>query len=141
VLDVDRRRTMEAEITSRAVEFINRNASTGKPFFAYVPFSLVHMPTFPNLEFAGRTGNGDWADCLAEMDYRTGQILDAIKQSKTTRSSSSPATMARRRPTLGRVMGRRSRSEDHPRVGGELQEVPPIKLGTPDPYTPEPVSR
>src|SRR3984893_6830258 len=79
-LDVDNRRTMEAEITSRAVEFIKRNASTGKPFFAYVPFSLVHMSTLPNLEFAGRTGNGDWADCLAEMDYRTGQILDAIKQ-------------------------------------------------------------
>ena len=38
------------------------------------------MPTLPNPEFAGKTGNGDWADCLAEMDYRTGQILDAIKQ-------------------------------------------------------------
>ena len=79
-LDVDNRRTMEAEITSRAVAFIKRNASAGKPFFAYIPFSLVHMPTLPNLEFAGRTGNGDWADCLAEMDFRTGQILDAIKQ-------------------------------------------------------------
>ena len=80
VLDVDRRRTMDAEIASRAVEFIKRNASAGKPFYAYVPFAQVHMPTLPNLEFAGRTGNGDWADCLAEMDYRTGQILDAIKQ-------------------------------------------------------------
>ena len=80
VLDVDRRRTMEAEITSRAVEFIKRNASTGKPFYAYIPFSLVHMPTLPNPEFAGKTGNGDWADCLAEMDYRAGQVLDAIKQ-------------------------------------------------------------
>jgi arylsulfatase A-like enzyme len=79
-LDVDNRRTMEAEITSRAVQFIKRNASAGKPFFAYIPFSLVHMPTLPNLEFAGKTGNGDWADCLAEMDFRTGQILDAIKQ-------------------------------------------------------------
>ena len=78
-LDVDNRRTMEAEITSRAVQFIKRNADAGKPFFAYVPFSLVHMPTLPNPEFAGKTGNGDWADCLAEMDYRTGQILDAIK--------------------------------------------------------------
>ena len=79
-LNVDRRRTMEAEITSRAVEFIKRNAKAGKPFFAYVPFSLVHMPTLPNPEFAGKTGNGDWADALAEMDYRTGQILDAIKE-------------------------------------------------------------
>jgi arylsulfatase A-like enzyme len=80
VLDLDRRRTLEAEITDRAVEFIKRNASAGKPFYAYVPFSLVHMPTLPHPEFAGKTGNGDWADCLAEMDYCTGQILDAIKQ-------------------------------------------------------------
>jgi arylsulfatase A-like enzyme len=80
VLDVDQRRTMEAEITRRTVEFIKRQAGTDKPFYAYVPFSLVHMPTLPNPEFAGRTGNGDWADCLAEMDHRAGQILDAIKE-------------------------------------------------------------
>src|SRR6516162_3043656 len=79
-LDLDHRRMMEKEITSRAVAFIKKNASAGKPFFAYVPFSLVHMPTLPNPEFAGKTGNGDWADCLAEMDFRTGQILDAIKE-------------------------------------------------------------
>ena len=79
-LDLDRRRAMEKEITTRAIEFIKRIAHSGKPFFAYVSFSLFHMPTLPNPEFAGRTGNGDWADCLAEMDYRTGQILDAIKE-------------------------------------------------------------
>ena len=79
-LDLNNRRTMEAEITSRAVEFIKRNASAGKPFYAYVSSSMVHMPVLPNPEFAGKTGNGDWADCLAEMDYRTGQILDAIKE-------------------------------------------------------------
>ena len=71
---------MEAEITTRAVEFIKRNATAAKPFYAYVSFSLVHMPTLPHPEFAGKTGNGDWADALAEMDYRTGQILDAIKE-------------------------------------------------------------
>src|SRR5215471_1523221 len=79
-LDVENRKTMEAEITKRAVDFIKRNASANKPFFAYVSFSLVHFPTLPNPEFIGRTGNGDWADCLAEMDYRTGQILEAIKE-------------------------------------------------------------
>jgi arylsulfatase len=79
-LDLDHRRTMEKEITTRAVAFIKKNASAGKPFFAYVSFSLVHQPTLPNPEFAGKTGNGDWADCLAEMDFRTGQILDAIKE-------------------------------------------------------------
>jgi arylsulfatase A-like enzyme len=78
-LDLEHKRNMEAEITTRAVQFIKRNASAGKPFFAYVSFSLFHMPTLPNREFVGKTGNGDWADCLAEMDHRTGQILDALK--------------------------------------------------------------
>jgi arylsulfatase A-like enzyme len=80
VLNLETRRTMEAEITDRAVAFIKRNATAGKPFYAYVSSSMMHMPTLPNPEFVGKTGNGDWADCLAEMDYRTGQILDAIKQ-------------------------------------------------------------
>jgi arylsulfatase A-like enzyme len=80
-LTLDTRRTMEAEITSRAIDFIKRNAVAHKPFYAYVSSSMVHMPTLPNPEFAGKTGNGDWADTLAEMDYRTGQILDAIHDS------------------------------------------------------------
>jgi arylsulfatase A-like enzyme len=79
-LDVEKRRGMEKEITDRAIEFIKRNAKLNKPFYAYVSFSMVHLPTIPSVEFAGKTGNGDWADCLAEMDYRTGQILDAIKE-------------------------------------------------------------
>ncbi len=80
VLDVEQRRLMEAEITRRCIDFMRRQTKLGKPFFAYVSFSLVHFPTLPNPEFAGKTGNGDWADCLAEMDHRTGQILDAIKE-------------------------------------------------------------
>jgi arylsulfatase len=79
-LTLEARRTMEAEITNRAVAFIKRNAAARKPFYAYVSSSMVHMPTFPNPEFVGKTGNGDWADTLAEMDYRTGQILDAIHE-------------------------------------------------------------
>lgn len=78
-LDLERHRRMDAEITTRAVEFIRRQASSGKPFFAYVSLRLLHMPTLPNPEFAGKTGNGDWADCLTELDHRTGQILDAIQ--------------------------------------------------------------
>src|SRR6266481_6733346 len=56
-LDLERHRRMDAEITTRAVEFIRRQASSGKPFFAYVSLRLLHMPTLPNPEFAGKTGN------------------------------------------------------------------------------------
>ncbi len=78
-LNLQARLTMEAGITDHAVAFIQKNAREGTPFFAYVSSSMVHMPVLPNPEFAGKTGNGDWADCLAEMDARTGQILDAIR--------------------------------------------------------------
>jgi len=41
---------------------------------------MIQRPAVPNPEFVGKTGNGDRADCLAEADYRTGQILDAIEE-------------------------------------------------------------
>src|SRR4029450_8740819 len=31
-------------------------------------------------EFVGKTGNGDWADCLTETDFRVEQILNAVKE-------------------------------------------------------------
>jgi hypothetical protein len=37
-----------------------------------------HLPTLPNPAFVGKTGNGDWADMLAEMDHNVGQMLDAV---------------------------------------------------------------
>jgi arylsulfatase len=36
------------------------------------------LPTLPHPDFDGKTGNGHYADVTAEMDYRAGQILDAI---------------------------------------------------------------
>jgi arylsulfatase A-like enzyme len=78
-LDLERHRRMDQEITSRAVGFIKRQASSGRPFFAYVSLRLLHMPTSPHPEFIGKTGNGNLADCLSELDHRTGQILDAIR--------------------------------------------------------------
>lgn len=78
-LDLASKRTLDEELAERATAFIKSNASAGRPFFAYIPFSLPHMPTQPNPDFAGKTGNGSWADSLAEIDHRAGQVLDALK--------------------------------------------------------------
>lgn len=59
---------------------MSRSVKSGKPFFAYVPFTLVHVPAEPHPDFDGATGNGRWADVLTEVDYRAGQVLDAIDQ-------------------------------------------------------------
>jgi arylsulfatase len=80
VYDVRARRMIDTEVTRRAVDFIRRSAGDKRPFFAYVPFTLVHYPTLPHPDFAGKTGNGDWADSLAEMDHHVGQIVDAIEE-------------------------------------------------------------
>jgi len=80
VYDLEQRRLIDAEITRRTIDFMKRNAQSGKPFYAYVPFTLVHFPTLPNKKFEGKTGFGDFPDAPAEMDARVGQILDAIDQ-------------------------------------------------------------
>lgn len=80
VYDLEQRRLIDAEITRRTIDFMRRNAQAKQPFYAYVPFTLVHFPTLPNQKFAGKTGNGDFPDALAEMDTNVGEILDAVDQ-------------------------------------------------------------
>jgi arylsulfatase len=78
VYDLEQRRRIDAEITRRSVAFIERQAGSGAPFFACVSFTQPHLPTEPNPAFKGRTGHGDWADMLAELDANVGQVLDAV---------------------------------------------------------------
>jgi arylsulfatase len=78
VYDLAQRRLIDAEITRRTIAFMQRSVQSGKPFYAYVPFTLVHFPTLPHPQFAGTTGFGDFPDALAEMDAHVGEILDAI---------------------------------------------------------------
>lgn len=78
VYDTVQRRLIDAEITRRSVSFIENQSAAGKPFFAYVALTQPHLPTEPNPAFKGKTGNGDWADMLAEMDANVGRILDAV---------------------------------------------------------------
>jgi arylsulfatase len=79
IYDLDARRRIDGELTERAIAFMRRNYAAGRPFFAYVPLTQLHYPTLPHPDFAGKTGAGDFADSLAEMDYRAGEMLDAVK--------------------------------------------------------------
>ena len=72
----------EKYIIPKTVEFIKRNAAAKKPFFVYIGYSEVHFPVIANPNFAGKSTQrgGLFADVIAEMDFRVGQILDAIKE-------------------------------------------------------------
>ena len=78
VFDLEMRRRIDADLVERARTFIRRNASAGMPFFAYVPLTQLHFPTIPHRDFAGRTGAGDFADSMVEMDHRVGQLIDEV---------------------------------------------------------------
>ncbi len=82
VYDAEARREIDLEVTAKTIDFMKRSVQAGKPFFAYVPLTQVHLPTEPSKQFAGKTGNGDWADVLAQMDWCVGQILDAVAELK-----------------------------------------------------------
>jgi len=76
--DLETRRTVDREATERAVAFMTRSARARKPFFLYLPFTLIHFPTLPHPDFAGKTGAGDIGDAMAEMDRNVGVVLDAL---------------------------------------------------------------
>jgi arylsulfatase A-like enzyme len=59
---------------------MTRQVKAGKPFFAYVPYTMPHFPVTPAPEFDGKTGNGFWADALAQMDAYTGELVDTVEK-------------------------------------------------------------
>jgi arylsulfatase len=38
----------------------------------------MHIPVVPRDEYKGKSGNGDWADCLLELDGDFGEFLDRV---------------------------------------------------------------
>ena len=78
-LTVEVRRNIDVEYMQRAKAFLRRSTEAGKPFFLYFNHSMLHLPTIPRAEFKGKTGHGEWADSLLELDTDFGTLLDYLK--------------------------------------------------------------
>jgi arylsulfatase len=72
----------EKYIVPKTVDFIKSNAAANKPFYVYVGYSEIHPPMIPNPDYANKSTahSGIFADCIAEMDDRVGQIMDAVNE-------------------------------------------------------------
>ena len=77
-LTFDLKRNCDAEYKKRALRFIEQQAAAKRPFFLYFNHSLMHIPVVPRDEYRGKSGNGNWADCLLELDGDFGEFLDKI---------------------------------------------------------------
>jgi arylsulfatase A-like enzyme len=64
--------------TEHAVSFIDRHKD--KPFLLYVPHTMVHVPLAVSDKFKDKSGAGLFGDCVMELDWSVGQILDALKR-------------------------------------------------------------
>ena len=72
--------SLTARYTDKAVDFINTNAGA-KPFFLYMAHTFPHIPLAASDRFKGKSGKGLYGDCIQELDWSTGQIMDALKSS------------------------------------------------------------
>lgn len=76
--NLDSRRRIDEALVNRSLDFMRRQHAAKQPFFLYLPLTHLHFPTLPHRDFEGRTGHGDFADSMVEMDHRVGQVLDEL---------------------------------------------------------------
>jgi len=62
--------------TNNVISFIQNNST--QPFFAYVAYNMPHVVLAATPPFIGSTGNGIYADIMAEIDHSVGRILDTL---------------------------------------------------------------
>ncbi|MDF1753574.1 MAG: sulfatase [Verrucomicrobiales bacterium] len=63
--------------TDEAIAFIEQNQE--KPFFAYVPYTMVHTRLDASKDFKGKSPRGLYGDTVEEIDFSCGRILDTLK--------------------------------------------------------------
>jgi arylsulfatase len=57
---------------------MRRQVAADTPFFLFIPYTQTHMPVTAHPDFKGKTGNGDFADVLAQLDVYVGRVLDEV---------------------------------------------------------------
>ncbi|MFB3902144.1 MAG: arylsulfatase [Acidobacteriota bacterium] len=67
-------------ITAKAVEYIDKRAEAGQPFFLYFALTAPHEPVAPSERFRGKSGINPVADFIMEADWSVGQIISALKR-------------------------------------------------------------
>ena len=80
VYDSARRLTIDRDITDRAIDFMQRKAGEPNPFFLFIPHTQTHLPVEPHPDNKGSTGNGHWADVLAQTDAYVADLLATVDE-------------------------------------------------------------
>ena len=71
-------RLLTRRTTEAAVKFIEQNQD--RPFFAYIPHVMPHIPLYASAEFEGKSPRGLYGDVIEELDWSVGQITAALER-------------------------------------------------------------
>src|SRR5499426_3439557 len=67
-------------IEKAALEYLERVARSGTPFFMSINFMKVHQPNMPHPDFIHKSlSKSKYADSLVENDTRIGRVLDKVR--------------------------------------------------------------
>ncbi|GAB3651589.1 arylsulfatase [Echinicola sediminis] len=85
----------------RGISYVKERATTGEPFFLYLPLPSPHTPILPTEEWQGKSGLNPYGDFVMMVDDYMGQLLAAVKEAGieentmivfTTDNGASPAS-------------------------------------------------
>jgi arylsulfatase A len=77
--------TLTKRYTEEAVQFITANKA--RPFFLYLPHTMVHVPLAASDDFRGKSGAGLLGDAVQEIDWSVGQILQTLEKLQLDRQT------------------------------------------------------
>jgi arylsulfatase len=75
-----RMETIDEEVTTGALDFIDRSHASGEPFFLWWNSTRMHIWTHLKPESEGATGLGVYPDGMVEHDAMVGEILDKLDE-------------------------------------------------------------
>jgi len=71
---------IDAYVEQAALDYLDRAARAGKPFFMSVNFMKVHQPNLPHPDFIHKSmSKSKYADSIVENDSRIGHIVDKLR--------------------------------------------------------------
>jgi arylsulfatase A-like enzyme len=67
-------------VEKAAIEYLDKTAKSGKPFFMSINFMKVHQPNMPHPDFIHKSlSKSKYADSLVENDTRIGRVVDKVR--------------------------------------------------------------
>ena len=63
--------------TDETIDFMTQNKD--RPFFVYLPHTMLHAPLGVSEEFRGSSGWSIYGDAIQELDHQVGRIMDALE--------------------------------------------------------------